>query len=64
MTQFQSRRIRRRKKLKLSLARIPGPISTCQAQPAFEAYAFDLINLCRYSFHQGELEGERNLTAG
>ena len=33
------------------------------AQPAFEAYAIDLINLYRHSFHQGVLEGERNLTA-
>ena len=48
-----------RKKLKLSVARIPGSLSTCQAQPAFEADATDLINLYRHSFSQGELEGGR-----
>ena len=56
----QSRRIKRRKKLKLSLSRIPGPISTCQAQPAFEAYAFHLINLYRHGHSQGESEAGRN----
>ena len=36
--QFPSRRIRRKEKLKLPLRRISGPITTCQAQPAFEAH--------------------------
>ena len=46
---------------KWSLRRIPESLSTCQAQPAFEAYTLDLINLYRHSFHQGELEGGNNL---
>ena len=58
VTQFLSGRIRRKDKLKLSWWGIPGPISTCQAQPAFEA--LDLINLYWHSFCQGELEGGRN----
>ena len=37
-----------RKKLKQSVARIQGPISPCQAQPAFEAYAFVPLNFYRH----------------
>ena len=39
----------------------PGPISTCKAQPAFEAYAFDFVNLDIQSFSQGELGGGSSL---
>ena len=46
-----SRRIKRREKLKLSLKEFQGPLTPAKAQPAFEAYAFDLINLCRHSFN-------------
>ena len=56
----QSRRIKRREKLKLSLKEFQGPLAPAKAQPAFEAYAFNLINLSRQSFSQGELEGGRN----
>ena len=49
-----------REKLKLLMKRITGPISTCQAQPAFEADTLILINLFTHSFSQGELEGGRN----
>ena len=37
-----------------------GPSAPAKAQPAFEAYEFDLINLSRQSFNQGELKGGRN----
>ena len=37
-----------------------GPSAPAKAQPAFEAYAFNLIKLSRQSFSQGELEGGRN----
>ena len=30
--------------LKIIVFWISGPISTCQAQPAFEAYAFNLLS--------------------
>ena len=59
-TQLKLMRIRRREKLKLSLKRIIGLMSTCQAQPEFEAYALDLINLYSHSFSQGELERGRS----
>ena len=59
--QFPSRRIGRRENQKLSLGGIHGPISTCQAQPAFEAHALDWFNLYWYCFHQEEFEGGRFL---
>ena len=31
----------------VNVSRIAEPISTCQAQPAFEAYAFDTLNFSR-----------------
>ena len=44
-----------------NVSRIPGPISTCKAQMAFEAYAFDFVNLDIQSFSQGELGGGSSL---
>ena len=37
-----------------------GPTALAEAQLAFEAFAFDLINLSRHSFSQGELKGGNN----
>ena len=51
----------------LSLARIPGPISTCQAQLAFEAYAFILLNFYRHdtvSVKENQKEEETETITG
>ena len=45
---------RRREKLKLSLKGFQGPSAPAKAQPAFEANAFDLINLSRLGFSRNK----------
>ena len=37
-------------KVNLSMKGFQGPSAPAKAQPAFEAYAFDLTNLYRHSF--------------
>ena len=46
---MKSRKIKMRDKLKLLLKGFQGPSAPAKAQPAFEAYAFDLLNLSRQS---------------
>ena len=58
---LKSRKIKRREELKLLLKGFQGPSAPANAPPVFEAFAFDLKNLCRHSFSQGKLEGGRNL---
>ena len=60
-SRVESMRIQRREKLKLLLKGFWGPSAPAKAQPAFEANAFDLINVSRQSFSQGELNRGSNL---
>ena len=54
-------RIQGREKLKLLLKGFRGPSAPAKAKPAFEANFFDLINVSRQSFSQGELNRGSNL---
>ena len=60
-SRVESMRIQRREKLKLLLKGFQGPSAPAKAQPAFESNAFDLINVSRQSFSQGELNRGSNL---
>ena len=46
------------------ISRFQGPSAPVKAQPVFEAYALDIINLSRQSFTQGEVEGGSNSLKG